>query len=241
MKAHLKAMDLVNSDKKLNLDERFFIVENYREDATNMNASAGAFFTPVELATSFQVELDSNLHIVDLCAGIGTLSLLTHVHNFPKSLTCVELNPEYVKVGKRVVPEADWICADALTHQFDGSFDLAISNPPFGVIKTSDWNDKYTGSLFEFKVIERASQISDYAVMIIPANSAGFIQSGVVSRKTVCNKNLEKFIEQTGICFQASCVDTSFASDDWNGAKPQVEIITSDFREIKASRFSLVA
>lgn len=44
-------------------------------------------------------------------------------------ITCVELNPHYVEVGKKVVPEATWICADVLDPFLPdllGQFDFAI-------------------------------------------------------------------------------------------------------------------
>jgi predicted RNA methylase len=230
MNAHNAALNLIHSDKALNIDERFFIIDNYREDALHMNAAAGAFFTPSELALSMQAELPSNAHVVDLCAGIGALSLLTLINNSPKSLTCIELNPEYVAAGKRVLPEADWICADALAYDFDRKFDLAISNPPFGMIKTSDWKGHYSGSKFEYKVLEKASLISEYAAFIIPAESAGFIQSGVSGRQERPNIHLQKLTKETGIILEASCIDTSFALDDWRGTKPKVEIVLSEFK-----------
>lgn len=239
IEAHKKALDLVHSDKALNIDERFFVVENYREDATHINSAAGAFFTPVELAQSMQTEICEGAHIVDLCAGIGTLSLLTLINNSPKSLTCVELNLDYVNVGKRILPEANWICADALSYEFDRQFDMAISNPPFGKIKTSDWKGKYTGSEFEYKVYDKASQIADFSAFIIPAKSAGFIQSGRSGRVETTNTLLERFQKDTGIIFQASCVDTSFCEDDWHGVKPKVEIVLAKFRKAEQETFFL--
>lgn len=54
-----------------------------------------------------------------LCAGIGVLSYAAQLECSDRSrcyadITCVELNPHYVEVGKKVVPEATWICADVL-------------------------------------------------------------------------------------------------------------------------------
>ncbi|MEM6617579.1 MAG: hypothetical protein AAF619_13740, partial [Pseudomonadota bacterium] len=46
-------------------------------------------------------------------------------------LVCVEINPAFVEIGKKMIPEATWICADV----FDvldielGHFDCAVSNP----------------------------------------------------------------------------------------------------------------
>ena len=46
-----------------------------------------------------------------LCAGIGVLSYAAQLECSDRSrcyadITCVELNPHYVEVGKKVVPEA---------------------------------------------------------------------------------------------------------------------------------------
>ncbi|GGS37722.1 hypothetical protein GCM10010205_79500 [Streptomyces nojiriensis] len=48
----------------------------------------------------------------------------------------MERNPEYVAVGKRVLPDARWICADIVTMDTKtlglGGFDYAVANPPYG-------------------------------------------------------------------------------------------------------------
>lgn len=43
---------------------------------------------------------------------------------------------------RKVMPEANWICADILdlpdqVDQLGGTFDCAISNPPFGSVPTA--------------------------------------------------------------------------------------------------------
>ena len=228
---HKQVMDLVESDKSLNLDEKFFILENFQESATNMNGLAGAFFTPWGLARDAILEIDNDLHIVDLCAGIGMLSFSASFHKSPKSITCVELNPEYLKVGKRLLPEANWILGDALTTNFEKHFDVCISNPPFGNIKTSEHKGNYKGSDFEFKVIERASQISNFGLFIIPQASSGFELSGKqcfnINRSTKYNR----FVDQTGLELMngAGC-DTTMYKEEWHGVSPVCEIAICDFK-----------
>lgn len=234
---HNQAMDLVNSDKKLSRDERFFVLENFHEGATNMNGLAGAFFTPESIARCLTVEIMNGSHIIDLCAGIGALSLQAFLNNSPRSITCLELNPEYYEVGKRVLPEAEWILADALTHQFDREFDFAISNPPFGNIKTSEHKSNYTGSKFEYKIIERASQLAKHGAFIIPQASAGFEYSGVQHYKEVETTALKSFIRQTGIQLEMNCgIDLGEYREDWKGVTPKCEIVTCDFTELKKLR-----
>ncbi|QMV28967.1 hypothetical protein AP1_0260 [Aeromonas phage AP1] len=229
LKLHNKAMDLVHSDKVLSWDERRFILENYQEGATQMNGLAGAFFTPAMLARDAMIEVNPDRSVLDLCAGIGGLSFWL----YDNDITCVELNHEYFEVGKRVVPNANWIRGDALEYcdNTNDRFDFCISNPPFGNINTSGYKGRYTGAEFEYKVIEAASKVSEFGVFIIPQMSAGFKYSGVRSfcDKDQSNKYL-KFTEQTGIRLEPGCgVDTSIYLSEWHGVSPMVEIATAEF------------
>ena len=67
------------------------------------------------------------------------------------SYTCVEINPEFVEVGRRLMPWADWVCGSAFERDVMeplGTFDVGVSNPPFGKVKTVKGSDKwlnYTG------------------------------------------------------------------------------------------------
>src|SRR5690606_10107376 len=136
-------------------DEKEFVLLNWREDASHVNSSAGAFFTPMALAFDFAIEVPAG-RIIDLCAGVGMLSwALLNRRRWdaaPLDLTCIEVNPAYVEVGRKVLPEARWICASV----FDvpgmdlGQFDCAISNPPFGAVKRSGNGPRYSGKDFEF-------------------------------------------------------------------------------------------
>ena len=231
-KLHNQVMELVESDKSLTLDDKFFILENYQESATNINGLAGAFFTPWGLARDAILEIDNNLNIVDLCAGIGMLSFSAMFHKSPKSITCVELNPEYLKVGKRVLPEANWILGDALLFNGDSKFDVCISNPPFGVIKTSDYKGKYKGSEFEYKVIDHASEIARHGMFIIPQLSAGFKLSGNRTFELYPSSKHSKFVSDTGInLINGAGCDTTMYLDDWHGVSPTCEIVICDFEE----------
>ncbi|QAY01384.1 hypothetical protein ASwh1_324 [Aeromonas phage Aswh_1] len=229
LKLHNQALDLVHSDRVLTWDERFFILENYQEGATQMNGLAGAFFTPPMLARDAMIEVNSDRTVLDLCAGIGGLSFWL----YDNEITCVELNHDYLEVGKRVVPHANWIQGDALSYCDETSdrFDFCISNPPFGNINTSGYKGVYTGAEFEYKLIEAASKVSEFGVFIIPQQSAGFKYSGVQSfcDKEPSNK-YKKFTEQTGIRLDPGCgVDTSIYLNDWNGVSPLCEIVTAEF------------
>lgn len=229
-KLHKQAMELVESNKPLSDEEKVFILENYQESANHMNGEHGAYFTPYGLAIDLSCCIPNGATIVDLCAGIGALSYAVSRHSDPKKLVCVELNPDYVKVGKRILPEATWITGDALTTEFDEIFHVAISNPPFGRIKTSTYKGNYTGSNFEHKLIERAKEIACYGVFIIPQNSAGFMYSGQKHGFKECPEQIAKFTEQTGITLELPVsIDTAIYLDEWKGVSPMCEIVSADF------------
>lgn len=236
---HKKVMDLIKSDRTLTFDEKWFILENYHEGATNINSLAGAFFTPVYLARDFALEIFGDT-VIDLCAGIGCLSFFAvnkyDINEAPKELVCVELNHDYIEIGKRVVPEADWIHGDALEYKAPKIFEQCISNPPFGKIKTSECSTlKYKGSEFEYKIIEKASTLSKYGSFILPQMSAGFKYSGTnyYIRNEV--QKYKKFNKETSLeILPGIGIDTSIYKDEWKGISVITEIgnvyFTDDYK-----------
>jgi len=228
-KDHQKAMELVHSDRVLTWDERKFILDHYSEQQGQLNALAGAFFTPYGLARDFSIEVPDNGSMVDLCAGIGALSFACEGKGI--AITCVEMCAAYVEVGKRVVPSANWVHADCFS--VTGQFDIAISNPPFGAIKGGAYDGLYTGSNFEYKVISHASKLAKYGVFIIPQMSAPFRYSGEKNYREDENDKAAKFREQTGIIMGPSCgIDTAMYKDDWKGVSPICEVVCCDFETV---------
>ena len=151
-------------------------------------------------------------------------------HEF--EFVCVERNPDYVEIGKKLVPEATWICADV----FDvldmnlGKFDTAISNPPFGNIKRENNSPRYSGKDFEYHVIDIASSLADFGVFIVPQGSAGFNYSGRPYYERQKEGKAVKFQELTGLYFEAGCgVDTSIFKNEWKGVSPICEIVCVEF------------
>ncbi|MFJ3109954.1 methyltransferase [Pseudomonas putida] len=230
-KLHQQALDLVHSDKRLTLDDRYFILEHFHESATNMNGLAGAFFTPEGLANDLSVEVQECNSLIDLCAGIGRLAFACRER--AERIVCVELNPEYAKVGMRVMPEAEWIVGDVFSLHDLGRFDVAISNPPFGAVKTGKaFNGRYTGASFEYKVIEVASQIADHGAFIIPQQSAPFRYSGCRNYSVEITPQCQRFMDQSGILLEHNCgLDTSAYLDEWHGVSPMCEIVLCDFTQ----------
>jgi len=242
IKDHCAACDLLRKDH-LDWDERVFVLENWREDAEHMNSAAGAFFTPFELAQTFSVEVSwggpGSARILDLCAGIGALSF--HLYGGwgqQPEVTCVELNPAYAEVGRKVVPDARWIVGNAFEVTGElGNFDFVIGNPPFGRIKHAGAALRYTGSQFEYQIIDLASDLGDYGVFIIPQMSAPFRYSGAQSYRREESEAYQKFRDQTAVELGASCgINTDFARDLWRGTSPKTEVVVCDFTEARAAR-----
>jgi predicted RNA methylase len=143
-------------------------------------------------------------------------------------LTCVEINPAYVEVGKKILPKATWICGSIFDVVPGGYFDCAISNPPFGNIKTGRDNDGLGG--FEFSAIKRASQLAKRGVFILPQMSTPFKYSGNSHYEETMPNKVKSFIEKTGIEYEFNCgIDTSGYLKEWRGVSPMCEICCFDF------------
>ena len=231
-KRHEEACRLLEKDG-LSLDERWFVIENWHEGATHNTGVLGAYFTPLDLARDFAIDVVGG-RIVDLCAGIGTLAFIClHTRYWDRAprIVCIEINPGYVEVGKKILPEADWICADVFdAWQTVGRFDTAISNPPYGRIKAGGRAPRYGGSLFEYKLVDLAAHIADYGTFLLPQNSAGFRYSGRQFYDRYENDEYRRFESDTGLALEVGCgVDTSIYADDWRGVKPTCEVVCCDF------------
>lgn len=235
-KAHQQACDLLRKDV-LTPDEREFVMANWQESANHVNSAAGAFFTPYPLAMDFAFDVGGP-RVIDLCAGIGTLSRAVIDRNTygeqKFDITCVEINPAYVDVGRKIVPEATWICADVFdVLSMDlGQFDTAISNPPFGRIKRGEGKKapRYTGAEFEFHIIDIAAHLARSGTFIIPQMSAGFNYSGRGDYQRHTSGKAVEVQNKLNLFFAAGCgVDTAIYRDDWHSVAPMVEIVCVDF------------
>lgn len=239
-KAHAEACRLLEKDV-LSWDDRWFVLENWKESATHINSQAGAFFTPLGLASDFSIEVGGR-RIIDLCAGIGMLAFQVFDRGRCDAskfdLVCVERNPDYAAVGRKVLPEATWIVADVFDLPPDlGHFDYAISNPPFGSTPREKAALRYKGRAFEYHVIDIASDLADDGAFILPQMSAPFRYSGRDHYEWRPEREYEKFKQQTGIELSMNCgIDCSVYEGDWNGVAPKVEIALADFAAARAAR-----
>ena len=238
-KLHQEACDILKKDK-LSYDDKIFVLENWHEGAEHINGTAGAFFTPSGLARDFQLGVEKHGRVIDLCAGIGSLGFWlteTAKHgNTLKELVCIELNPKYVEVGKKILPDAKWITGSIFDKELMlslGEFDQVISNPPFGQIKTGKPVDNwlaYSGSDFELLAIDVASRIAKRGAFILPQMSTPFRYSGNSYLTEERTDKVKKFERQTGLEYDFNCgIDTSIYIDDWKGVSPVCEIALFDF------------
>lgn len=234
---HQQACALVDAQRPLTEEEREFILLHWQESSTTANSLHGAFFTPLELAYDMMIEVEGK-RIIDLGAGIGHLAWAAHCwsRRSPRELVCVETNPEYVRVGQRVLPEATWICADAfdlpdlLPHLRLGRFDCVISNPPFRSTPRTGRGPRYRGPWAEYHFLDLAADLADYGVFVLPAASAPFRLSGPLPYAARREPGYEEFRTQTGITLSHSCgIDTCGYRDSWRGVRPRTEIVLADF------------
>lgn len=229
---HRRAIALL-AQERLNDDEREFVLDNWQESANHINSAAGAFFTPGSLARSTVCYASGAETIVDLCAGIGCLGLWAWWWSAGKAkVTCVEVNPDYVAVGRKLFPEATWICGSV--EELSGSYDCAIANPPFG--KTAKINGpRYSGE-DDLAVVDIAADLARWGVFILPAMSVPFEYSGKPSYRERPSAKFDRFHAATGILLQCESTDAACAKDDWRGVSPSVEVCSVDFEEWRAMR-----
>lgn len=236
-KAHAEAEAILTKDT-LTEDERDFVFHNWHEGATFENGAAGAFFTPYDLASDFAIDAGSG-RVIDLCAGIGGLAY--HVAQRGRwdsrsatELTCVEINPRYVEIGRKLVPQARWINADVFDwRSLDlGRYDHAIANPPFGRVRRSGSGPRYRGAEFEFHIIDIAAELADLGAFIIPQMSSSFRYSGAPYFDRLKSGKGRDFEAQTGFEMDGGVgIDTSIFRDQWKDTAITCEVACFDFAE----------
>jgi hypothetical protein len=213
--AHNEAIRLL-AQKRLGDDEREFVLENWQESANHVNSAAGAFFTPSGLCRDTAI----------YCGDAETIS------NRKAQVTCVELNPDYVAVGRKLFPEANWICASV--EQATGHYDCAISNPPFG--KTAKIKGpRYSGE-DDLAVVDIAANLAAWGVFILPNMSVPFEYSGRQCYRERLSAKSDRFQSATGIILRCESTDAAYYSKDWRGVSPSVEVCSVSFDEWRAVR-----
>lgn len=255
-KLHSDAEALLSLSRGLKDHEVWFVLENWREDARHLNLSAGAFFTPLSLAyqVSQMATGSTGKHFVDLGAGIGMLTWMqkmTDRYNDSR-FTAIEYEPDYVEVGKRLMPDVEWICDDVLCGDLwlDRRYDCAISNPPYGQV-TAKGDHKWVGwkgpAHFLFAWIA-VTYCECGGVFVFPQADLPWMDSrypNVIGRMDRMNggactwhvslpegawsKHLRSFMQAfPHVAFESTSIDTYVTLEDegekWRGASPNVEI-----------------
>lgn len=240
-KAHAEAEFLLGMDR-ISEDEKDFIFQNWHEGANHINGAAGAFFTPWDMAADFALEAGGG-RVIDLCAGIGILSYFVHHRSQwgtrPAEITCIEANPRYVEVGRKLLPEARWINADVFDwRELDlGHYDYAIGNPPFGRVRRTGNGPRYRGPEFEFHVIDIASELADHGAFIVPQQSASFRYSGTQCYERRTTGRGVEFEAKTGLEMGTGVgIDTALYMDAWKDTSILCEIACFDFAAARERR-----
>jgi predicted RNA methylase len=238
-KVHAKACELLKKED-LSDDEKWFVVENWHEGASHEQGHAGAFFTPMQIAMGVAIHASEQPRVIDLCAGIGALSFALHIrsawYNIRPKIVCVERNPDYVAVGRKILPEATWIEADVfdLPTELTG-YDCAISNPPFGKVKTAPANLKHAT---EYEVIRIASRIARFGVFVLPSGSVPFrVGQESASQFDIPCAKYERFSAETGIRLEPNCgIITVGEEIKWHGTNIATEIALAEFEDLAPSK-----
>jgi len=238
--AHERACALLASDRRLSEDEVLFVLDNWHEGASHTNTRASAHFTPFDLARHAALEV-AGPRVVDLCAGIGSLSVAIAIMHagHPLQLTLVEINPDYAAVARRLLPQAEVIVGSMYDQALMAKlaarrFDTCISNPPFGGFSRApgDRAPRHRGAEAHYDCIDIASDIADAGVFILPQQAVPFRYSGRQNYEQVPfgqNPRYDRFVEQTGIELDANIgIDTSVLPG-FRDVNIVTEISTVDF------------
>lgn len=212
-KKHEEAVELALSGKDLTFDEKWQILNDYNAAANHLISKNAAFFTPPAIAKEMIIECIDRpkKRVLDLGAGIGCISFFLNEQNRmwgrnrELEIICIELNKDYIEIGKRIVPEATWIHGDMFDEDLIkslGRFDEVISNPPYGIAKKVDWLNL---NLSQYMTAEVAMKVSDHGVFLLAQSDCPFKYSGNRSYKKVDCSKYEKFHKNTGIYFNMNC------------------------------------
>jgi SAM-dependent methyltransferase len=257
LKLHEQVEELLwGSDKKLNREQVAFCLEHWdpRALAGKDVAKNQAYFTPLPLAIDAGKYIGGDgRKVVDIGAGVGRLAYAVLCANWWDSrqvqITAVEINPEYVKAGRRLLPEVTWVEGDMYDlglWQSLPRFDEAVSNPPFGQVLT-DCDTGWIGyrSPAGLTVAAIGLKVTRLGItLILPQTQTPYRYSGRRPGENVCVSDhmgyLERFMTQRpDLEWHHSSIDTEHEvyKSGWRGASPVVELVS--LRDPDAERIPL--
>jgi hypothetical protein len=242
LKNHAEAERLAGLSRRLTNAEQYFILEHFRPGA-GAKTYGQMFFTPLDLAGELAVHrLEGRGTVVDIGAGIGALtrSCIDYGMLDPKKpkYVCIERSPRNVEIGRKVVPEAEWVEGDAFDPEIWerlGKVDYVISNPPFGNVASANDTDSYRAFQKELgkvpahlKAVSLALRFSKLGgIFILPQGDLPFDYSGcdTYHRKSPSTA-LAKFMKTwPAATFNCRAVDCSVYKNEWKDASPKVELV----------------
>lgn len=255
---HERAEELLALSRDLTQDEKQEVFEKFHPGARHLQGKNAAFFTPYTIADVVARNTPSRGNrVLDLGAGIGILAfaLARWAYWEPaKEIVCVEINPEYVEAGKKLVPEATWICGD----MFDldllrslGDFAAVVSNPPYGRGKSgvTDKNWLSVSGPLHFQALEVGLRMSGgRAVFVLPRVDLPWMYSmyledlDLVKRLPQARRgheftepkrytqNLQRFLRAFPEA-DLGCVseDLALYADEWKNVSARVEVVSVGF------------
>ena len=243
VKEQKQIYDLIQSNDRFTDDELEMIYEKFNEGYLQDVTSSSAYFTPLDLAYDFALMAGRYGVVVDMCAGIGVLSFAARIRDtYEKNIrkiVAIERNEVYYNIGKKLLPEVDWILGDIFDKSIwdrikekYGKVNCVISNPPFGKVSQSDADRswlKYKGSDIDIAAIEIAMLNAECVDFILPQGSCTFRFSGRPYYDEVENRKIAKLKKETGVDFYMSCtsVDTS-VYESFKNTKITVECVSFD-------------
>lgn len=241
IKSHDEACRVLEKDI-LSEEDKEFVLDNWLPYAEHNVASTATFFTPKDFAREAANFISFNIphnkqkfRLLDLCAGIGVLSFMVKEQmawGREVEITAVEFNPDFVRVGNKVLPEVKWVTMDAFDEESwnksgleNERYDLTISNPPFGLRGRYKWRG-YEGPADLVACAVSLDKTDGSGIFILPQGSVPFRYSGLnyyeLSESISWNK-LKRYYPNAHV--DCISVDTSIYKTLWRGVAPSVELV----------------
>jgi len=141
LRLHKQCEELISLQRDLKFEEVDFVLDNWMPSAGDVT-SGQAFFTPEHIAYGLAMCTYHDGHIIDMCAGIGRLSWEVLRHNLSNpdflEVSAIENNPDFVRVGKKLMPQVNWVEGSIFEKSVWEQLSTAssfITNPPFSLEK----------------------------------------------------------------------------------------------------------